>query len=154
MLKSCWFWLSPYIVKFSGSYSWFIFQPRKGWCTGVDRIGSNLYPQLLVSVLFLVLNTCDLEDIYCVLGLCNYGNTMVFVFIVIFRSRLLLPEKKKNIQKTLQNHCPWVLHGIFTYIWLIIVVNIYIYMVAPPPPKPTFFKKTLVFTVFQAHFDL
>ena len=120
---------SPYIVKISGSYSWswFIFQPRKGWCTGVDRIGSNLFPQLLVSVLFLVLNTCDLVDIYCLLGLCNYGNTMVFVFVVIFRSRPLLYTRKKN-----KKHDKIMAHGIAWYIYLHLVDycmwSIYIYI--------------------------
>ena len=100
------------MLKFPGSYSWFIFQPRKGCCTGVDRIGSNLFPQLLVSVLFLVLNTCDLVDIYCLLDLCSYGNTMVFVVVVIFRSRLLLPEKKNK------QHDKIIAHGIAWYIYL------------------------------------
>ena len=113
ILKSCWFWLSLYYVKFSGSYSWFIFQPRKGCCTEVDKIGSKLFPQLLVSVLFLVLNTCDLVDIYYCFGVCaTMEIRCFFFFVVIFRSRLLLPVKK---------HYKIIAHGIAWYIYLRLV---------------------------------
>jgi len=86
-----------------------------------------------------VLNTCDLEDIYCVLGLCNYGNTMVFVFIVIFRSRLLLPEKNKKHTKNITKSLPM---GFAWYIYLHLVdycgqyIYIYIsrYTVRPMDP--------------------